>query len=217
MTEREGGPRGVEGRLSNVSGLVSCPSGAPAERVEGLGRLLLRLCDEVWVVGAAAVPPARPVEGPGGSPVDRLAAALAGISAERVLVVEAATSAPSPALLLALTAWPESDAVVAAPPGADPPDTGPPPADALGAPACAMLRRVPVLAAARACLEAGDESWAALLARVETSVLAADELAALAAVDFTARAAVDSAASAAVDSAAPAAPVTRGGTDPTSP
>ena len=173
MAERE---EAVEGRLANVSGVVSCGVRAPAARVASLTGLLLRVCGEVLVVGADAAPPARAVMGAGGSALGRLVAALEATQAERVLWVEATAPPPSPALLLALIAWPESDAVI--------------PARAAGtdaaAPVCAIVRRESVLARARECLATGEGTLEGLLARIGPSAVDTAELAALAAVDFTA-------------------------------
>ncbi len=132
--------------------------------------LLGSLFEEVLLVGEAAAPgvPGRPVpaaHGPRGALAD-LVGALEASGTESVLAVGSELPRPSPALLLALVAWPEAD-VVAPRPAAGP------------QPRCALYRREAVLPVARARLAAGARDLAELLGSVGTAYLEAADLAEL--------------------------------------
>ena len=169
------------GRLANVSGALLLggaskqmgwdyaalePGGTSfAGHIAGL---LERLFEEVLLVGGSApadTPGVRTADPPGPPcPLRGLVGALGAASAERVLVVASDLPLVTPELLLALTAWPECDAVV--------------PHNALGRhPLCAIYRRDPVYEVARRRLEAGDLTLEALLDDVETGCLEGDDLA----------------------------------------
>lgn len=161
-----------EGRLANVAGAVLCGPAAPPGAVRAAVDRLARICEDVIAVGGAEeLSPARRVTAPEGalvSSLTRLVAALAATEAVRVLVVEASTQTPSAALLLALTAWPESDAVV--------PDRA-----SLGRASmrCAIYRREPALAAARRRVAAGERDLAGLLGELAAVALEERDLAAI--------------------------------------
>lgn len=121
-------------------------------------RILASQFSETLLVGGDPEPvaPGRPVPDPAGPrcALRGLVGALDAATCERVVVV--ATDLPflSLEVLLALTAWPESDAVV--------------PTDARGDhPLCAIYRREVCLAIARANLESDRLSLRELLARVD--------------------------------------------------
>jgi molybdopterin-guanine dinucleotide biosynthesis protein A len=122
-------------------------------------RLLASLFSETLLVGGEpeSMAPGRRVSDPSGPAcaLRGLVAALDAATSDRVLVV--ATDLPflSDDLLLALTAWPESDIVV-------------PVDDDRAHPLCAIYRREVCLHAARANLEAERLSLRELLAAVET-------------------------------------------------
>jgi molybdopterin-guanine dinucleotide biosynthesis protein A len=136
----------AEGRLASVAGAV-IPGGAmqPAVRGEArataqIARLLATLFEEVICVGSeppadAAGRRAREFDGPPGVLRD-IGSALAAATAERVLIVAADAEDVSPDLLLALVAWPESEAVV-------------PRARGAALPSCAVYRREAALRAIR--------------------------------------------------------------------
>jgi hypothetical protein len=164
-----------EARLGNVAGalLLGEPSqsvgsgGEGSNDLEHAARLLADVFEEAWLIGgvpSASLPGRRVAEPPGPPGALRgLAGALAAATAERVLVVSAEGSGPTLDLVLALTAWPEQEAVVVE--------------DPKGAPVgCAIYRRESVLRSVhekRAGPEASlDELHAALGAeRVSTRVL----------------------------------------------
>ena len=141
-----------EGRLSNVSGVVTVASGDSDTSAAALQRLLERACEEVVVQRA----------GSSESPLAVLVAALERSQAERVLVLQATEPVPSAELVFALVAWPERPVV-----------------HPTGSWACAIYQRSVVLPAARACLAEGNTAIAALAATVEASEIAGDDLAAI--------------------------------------
>jgi molybdopterin-guanine dinucleotide biosynthesis protein A len=170
------GPARGEGRLANLSaallvGGASRRMGRDKAHVPVAGeagatrlaRRLAALCDEVLLVGGHP-PPDAPgrrvpdVEGPHCA-LRGLVGALAAAGAERVLVVATDLPLASEALWLALAAWPEADVVA--------------PRDAEGPqPLCAVYRREPVLARARAQLAEGSRlALRDLLAGLEVRVL----------------------------------------------
>jgi len=140
--------------------------GVPA--ASRISRLLAALFEEVLIVGGD--PPATAhgrrvadVEGPQCA-LRGFVSALAAASCERILVVATDLPLVSADLLLALVAWPESDAVV--------------PRTAGGLhPLCALYRRDPVLAVARARLADGRLALRGLLDAVDTATLEAADLA----------------------------------------
>jgi molybdopterin-guanine dinucleotide biosynthesis protein A len=91
---------------------------------------------------------------------------LGAATAERVLVVAADLPVAPPELVLALTAWPERDAVV-------------PRRLAEIQPLCAIYRRQTVLEVARSRLEAGELALLGLLEAVDTCYLEDPDLAAV--------------------------------------
>ncbi len=93
--------------------------------------------------------------------------ALSACTTQRVLVVATDLPLVGPELLLALVAWPESDAVVACPP------EGP-------QPLCAVYRREGALAAARRRLAEGRLALRGLLDDLDTRRLEGADLAAVA-------------------------------------
>jgi molybdopterin-guanine dinucleotide biosynthesis protein A len=129
--------------------------------------LLAGLFSETLLVGGdpESLAPGRRVSDPSGPgcALRGLVAALAAATSPRVLVV--ATDLPFLAedLLLALTAWPESDIVV--------------PVDAHGThPLCAIYRREICLAVARANLESDRLSLRDLLADVDSDHVSLEDL-----------------------------------------
>ena len=133
-------------RIGSVAGVVLCSRGAPVERLDEARQLLERFFVEVRVVGST---------GDAATPLSRLIEGLEGVEAERVLVVDVSEPALEPTVLLALTAWPEDDLVrVGGERGA-----------------CSLVRREPVLGAARRLLSAGREELAALDGEVSASEL----------------------------------------------
>lgn len=172
-----------EGRFANVAGAVL--TGGASSRmgrdkaalaIDGVAcatRVAQRLaahCEEVVLVGGQPPPDApgrRVPDVPGPRCALRgLVGALAAASAERVLVVATDVPYVSDALLLALIAWPEADAVV-------------PRNDAGVHALCAIYRREAVLEVARRHLEAERLAMRALLDAVETRYLAGPDLAAV--------------------------------------
>lgn len=137
-----------------MAGVVLYTEGAEADAVGASTDLLQAICEEVRVVGAP---------GAAASPLELLVEALSGTDAARVLVVDASEKSPGFELLLALTAFPESDVVL---PG--------------GAPAsCAIYRREAALVPARLRLAAGDRDASRLLEEISASRIEGSDLAAL--------------------------------------
>ena len=140
--------------------------GAPV--ASRISRLLAVLFEDVLIVGGD--PPAtacgRRVADPEGPQcaLRGVASALAAASCERVLVVATDLPLLTADLLLALVAWPEADAVV--------------PRTASGLhPLCALYRREPVLAVARARLADGRLALRGLLDAIDTATLEEADLA----------------------------------------
>ncbi len=135
-----------------------------------LAKLLAGLFDEVLLVGGAppAGAPGRRVADLAGPRCALLgvASALAAAREERVLVLATDLMAMTPDLLLGLVAAPEADAVV-------------PRAGGFAQPLCALYRRDPALAAARACLARERLALGALLDRLHVRWLDGEDLAAL--------------------------------------
>ncbi len=170
----------AEGRLANVSAALLLGGasermgtdkaqleigGEPAAAV--LAARLALLCEEVLLVGGTPPPGAcgRRVADPAGprSALRGLVAALEAASAERVLVVAVDLLGVTPDLLLALIAAPEADVVAPRTPrGAEP--------------LCALYRREPVLAEARARLAAGRLALHELLAALSVHWLEGADL-----------------------------------------
>jgi molybdopterin-guanine dinucleotide biosynthesis protein A len=154
---------GSSSRMGRDKAHVAVAGEAGATR---LARRLSALCEEVLLVGGDP-----PAEAPGRRVPDvdgprcalrGLVGALAAASAERVLVVATDLPLASEALWLGLAAWPEADVVA--------------PRDAEGPqPLCAVYRREPALARARARLAAGKQlALRELLAELELRVLPDD-------------------------------------------
>jgi molybdopterin-guanine dinucleotide biosynthesis protein A len=170
-----------EGRLANLSGAVLIGGastrmgrdkatleigGVPFAAV--LAERLSRIFEDVMLVGGAPPPaaPGRAVPDCGGPrcALRGLVSALDAARTERVLVVATDVPLVAPALLLALVAWPEADAVV--------------PRDADHAhPLCAVYRRDAVLAVARQRLAEGRLALSGVLDAVDTRYVEADALA----------------------------------------
>ena len=169
------------GRLAEVAGAVLL-GGASARmgsdkahlRVGGVALatraagLLAEICEDVLLVGGDPPPdaPGRRVadlEGPRCA-LRGIASALSAARAERVLVLATDLPLVTPDLLLALAALPPADALI------------PRPADG-AQPLCALYRRAPALAAARAQLAAGRLAVADFTARVGAVWLEGAELA----------------------------------------
>jgi molybdopterin-guanine dinucleotide biosynthesis protein A len=142
--------------------------GRDKARLESKGRawsariaeMLDSLFEETLLVGGApgCELPGRRIPDPEGPAcaLRGLVAALGAAASERVLVVATDLPIVSQDLLLALTAWPETDVVV--------------PVDEHGEhPLCALDRREPCLQRARARLEAGKLALRELLAELETA------------------------------------------------
>ncbi len=138
--------------------------------VTRLASLLERLFDEVLLVGGAppsSAPGQRVADLPGPRCALRgLVTALSHAESERVLLLATDLPLVTPDLLLALTAWPESDAVV-------------PRVDGRRHPLCAIYRREPVLSEARGRLEAGDLRLGALLDALDACYLEGPDLTAV--------------------------------------
>ncbi|MBJ20150.1 MAG: molybdenum cofactor guanylyltransferase [bacterium] len=161
------------GRLGNVTGalLMGGASSRMGRDKAGLewdgepwgiraARLLEGLFEEILLVGGDPAPdaPGRRVADPAGPrcALRGLVAALGAASSERVLVIATDLPLLSADLLLALTAWPEYDAVV--------------PSDAQGDhPLCAIYRRDTVLPMARDRLACERLSLKGLLERIDTA------------------------------------------------
>ncbi len=135
-----------------------------------LASLLSLLVEDVVLVGGdpPAEAPGRRVSDPPGPAcaLRGLVGALRATTAERVLVLATDLPLVTPDLLLALVAFPQADAVVPCP------REGP-------QPLCALYRRIPVLTAAQARLDAGELALRAVLDDIGMHRLEADDLAAL--------------------------------------
>jgi FdhD protein len=170
-----------EGLLANVAGAVlvggastrmgSDKAQRPFAGVPGAtrtSRLLAAHFEEVLLVGGT--PPAdavgrRVADGEGPACALRgIVAALAATSAERVLVVATDLPLLTPALLLALVAWPAADVVL------------PRSANDHLEPLCAVWSRGSALAVARENLVAGRLALHELVARLDATVLDAADL-----------------------------------------
>lgn len=141
-------------RLGNVAAAIDAAGIDGAEGgsvdpalVEALSGRLESLFDETWIVGQSLASPTR-----------TLFDVLAQSRAERVLVVTPTAPLPDIDTLLALTAWPEREAVVF--------ETSP------GVSACAIYLREPALARARA----DGEDAAGLLAHLDVARVAPGDL-----------------------------------------
>ena len=145
-----------EGRLSNVSGVVTGGSRDADTSVTALRALLERVCQDVVVRRS----------GPNESPLSALVAVLEMSEAERVLVLDARAPAASPELVFALVAWPECPIVHPA-----------------GSWSSAIYLRESVLPVARDSLAAGSTEGAALTATLEVSELDGDDLTAVSEAD----------------------------------
>lgn len=164
-----------EGRLANVSAAVLLGgtssrmgedkaarpfAGEPA--ATRISRLLDGLFEDVLLVGGAAPPGARGrlvADGAGErSALRGLVAALAAAHTPRVLVVATDLVLLDAELVLALVAWPEADVVL--------------PRRSVGIePLCAIWRREPVVAAARAQLAAGRFALHELVGTIDARFL----------------------------------------------
>jgi molybdopterin-guanine dinucleotide biosynthesis protein A len=154
-------------RLGRDKSHVALAGVAAATR---LAQQLARLFEEVWLVGGdppGDAPGCRIPDPPGPACALRgVVGALAAATSERVLVLATDLPLVSDALLLALVALPEADAVV--------PRTGP------GRHAlCGLFRRERTLALARERLAAGELALHGLLAALDTRWLEGAELARL--------------------------------------
>ncbi len=141
-----------EGRLSNVSGVVTAGPGDDDESVTALCELLERVCEDVVVQRT----------GRDDSPLATLVAALEVSQADRVLVLSASATATAAELVLALVAWPERPIVHPA-----------------GSWCVAIYLRESVLPAARERLAAGDADMVILTATVDVGELDGDDLSAV--------------------------------------
>jgi molybdopterin-guanine dinucleotide biosynthesis protein A len=158
---------GASQRMGRDKALLPLGDGPAATR---LARLLAELFEDVLLVGGEP-----PADAPGRRVADEagprcalrgVASALAAAREERVLVLATDLMEMTPDLLLALSAFPEADAVV-------------PRAGGFAQPLCAIYRRAPALAAARACLAREKLALMALLDALDTRWLEGDDLAAL--------------------------------------
>jgi len=183
LRDREDDVETRDGRLANVGvailiGGASTRMGTDKARLElqgeALATRLARLCEplfeEILLVGGHPPPssPGRAVpDAPGtGCALRGLVTALSEARSERVVVIATDMPLVTEDLLLALTAWPEHDAVV-------------PRSDGRPQPLCALYRREPVLALARERLDAGDLKLRNLLDALDVGYIEGDDLAAL--------------------------------------
>jgi molybdopterin-guanine dinucleotide biosynthesis protein A len=155
-------------RLGRDKGTLPVGGVPSATRV---ARTLASLCEEVLLVGGAPPgdAPGRRVADPEDAPrcaLRGLVTALAAAAGERVLVVATDLPLVSPALLLALVAWPDAGAVAPRPGG-------------LAQPLCALYAREGALAVARARLARGERALQGLLAELGASYLDDADLAAV--------------------------------------
>lgn len=177
------GQTGARSRLGNVSGALLLGGYSDALGCEiasyeiggeslalRLARRLSGLFEEVILAGGEppeGVPGRRVPDPPGPpGPLRGVVGALGAAKTERVLVLAADLAMVGPEILLGLTAWPISDVVV--------PRT--PPRIHYG---CAIYRREPVLAAARALLDRGESSPRGLVDQLDAQFLEGDDLAVL--------------------------------------
>jgi molybdopterin-guanine dinucleotide biosynthesis protein A len=150
-------------RLGSVAGALRWQG---CSQPSATARLLDGLFEEVLLVGGrptVAVPGRRlpQPEGPDAG-LRALEAALAATDAERVVYVPIDGPSLTVDLLLALTAWPEADAVVVGDPADDAAGDSAPPL-------CAIHRRAVCLEAARARIAAGRRTLQDLFDSVETT------------------------------------------------
>jgi molybdopterin-guanine dinucleotide biosynthesis protein A len=135
-----------------------------------LATLLAGLFADVLLVGGeppAAAPGRRVADVAGPRCALRgLVSALGAAREERVLVLATDLMTITPDLLLALVAFPEADAVV-------------PRAGGIAHPLCALYRRTPALAAARASFSAETLALKSVLAQLDVRWLEGEDLAAL--------------------------------------
>jgi molybdopterin-guanine dinucleotide biosynthesis protein A len=151
---------GTEGRIANVSAIVwveATGDALAAELEADLGSLFA----EVLVVREERHPDGQPE-----SPVSRLSRALACATADRVLIVGTGAPLLEANAWLALTAWPEHDAVALAPAGEP-------------LPLCAIYRTAAVRDAAGRARSSGVTSLEALLEAVDTARIEGPDLAAI--------------------------------------
>ncbi len=164
-----------EGRIANVSGAVLPGAAGHGEEAPArIAKLLDTLLAEVLLVVAKpgepgvagrVVPDVASPPGPA-CPLRALVSALEAACSDRGLVVGCDVATVNAELLLALIAFPESDAVV--------------PRDADGPrPLCGIYRRDTVLAVARRLLASGELDLQGLLATVKTTYLEGADLAAV--------------------------------------
>ena len=158
---------GASARMGRDKARLEVGGVAVATRLAGL---LATLCEDVALVGGEppADAPGRFVDDvPGPRCALRgLIGALEAFDTQKVLVVATDLPLLTPELLLALVAWPDADAVVPDPEG------GP-------QPLCALYRREPALARARANFESDRLALRALLDALETDYLGPSDLAAV--------------------------------------
>jgi molybdopterin-guanine dinucleotide biosynthesis protein A len=130
--------------------------------------VLAELFEDVLLVGGDPPPgaPGRKVPDPPGPPcpLRGMVAALAAASAERVLIVATDLPLVTPALLLAIVAWPRAQAVAPRPGG-------------VPQPLCALYERAPAERAASARLDSGRLAAKGLLTELEAAYLEDADLA----------------------------------------
>ena len=147
-------------RLGNVSGalLLTHRGNSESDRASAgaVAACFDQLFDETLLVGGApsAAWPGTRVRDPasdGAGSLNSLLAAWEASAAERVLVADSDEAGRCADLMLALTAWPESDAVIVSEPSNEP--------EVL----CSLFRREVCTEVARETLEAGNASRSAFL------------------------------------------------------
>jgi molybdopterin-guanine dinucleotide biosynthesis protein A len=141
------------GRIANVTAAVFVEQGFEGDAA-AFASELERLFEEVLVIHPDAAPEKR-TPGSVRGPLDRLVATLSAATKDRVLVVGSSHGRPPTALVLALTAWPERDAVMPFRNGR--PD-----------PLCAIYRRARVLDAAQEAIALGATALEDVLAGLDT-------------------------------------------------
>jgi molybdopterin-guanine dinucleotide biosynthesis protein A len=173
----------ASGRFANVAGALLLGGAsqrmgedkaqrafAGAAAATRASRLLASLFEEVVLVGGDAPADAigRRVPDVAGPPsaLRGLVGALAATAAERVLVIATDLPLLGPELVLGLVAWPEADVVV-------------PRRDGRIEPLCALWRREPALAVARAQLAADRLALHELVAKLDARFLEGDDLRAI--------------------------------------